>query len=504
MAAGVRGKRDLKILFIYPNLMLQTTFPLSIAIFSAILKQRGFHTDIFDTTFYRTEEVSSDESRVENLQIAKFNLDDEFKKLKSKDDLLRDLESKIREYRPGLIAFSVLEDLWPLTLELLSVTGKFNIPTVAGGIFPTFAPEKVIAAKGIDMVCVGEGEEPILELCDQIDNGSDYTRIPNLWVKKGGEIHKNPLRRLRDLNLNPPPDFSLFDERRFYKPMKGRLYRMGLVETNRGCPFTCAFCNSYAQSRIYQEERGERYFRSRDIGVIHDEIKLLIDRHKVEFIYFPAEVFLFMNKEYMREFVEMYKKFRLPFFCQNRAEVINEETARLLEEMNCHGCAIGIEHGNEEFRYKMLNRKVSNDTYLKAIKCLEKTKVKVSVNNIVGFPDETRELVFDTINLNRNFTAYQINAYYYTPYHGTGLREYCVTKGYIAKDAQTTYVTKDTTLSMPGLSPSAIRGLVRTFTLYARLPKERYPEIAVAERFDEEGNRKFKELQLEYWNRYLK
>jgi len=35
------------------------------------------------------------------------------------------------------------------------------------------------------------------------------------------------------------------------------------------------------------------------------------------------------------------------------------------------------------------------------------------------------------------------------------------------------------------------------------LPKKRYPEIAIAERFDDEGNRKFEELQIEYWNQYM-
>lgn len=500
----VLTKKNFKVLFIYPNLMLQTTFPMAFSIFSAILKHNGYDIDIFDTTFYKTEEVTSDENRVENLQLAKFNLGEEFRKLKNKEQMFEDLNNKIKDYQPNLIAFSILEDLYPLALELVNVTKHFHIPSIAGGLFPTFAPEKVIANEGIDIVCIGEGEEPLLDLCERLSQKLNCNDIANLWVKRDGQIYKNPLRPLRNLDLNPPPDFSLFDERRFYRPMKGKIYRMGLVETNRGCPFTCAYCNSYAQSKLYSESVGESYFRSRDIGVIHDEIKILVEKHKVEFIYFPAEVLLAMSKNYMKEFVKMYKKFHLPFFCQNRAEFINEETINLLEEMNCHGCAIGIEHGNEDFRSKMLNRKVSNETYLKAMKCFEKTNIKVSVNNIVGFPDETRELVFDTINLNRDFTAYQINAYYYTPYHGTSLRQYCVDRDYISKDAQTTYIIKDTILDMPILSKAEIRGLVRTFTLYARFPKERYPEIAISERFDEEGNNKFRELQEEYWSKYLK
>ena len=484
--------------------MLQTTFPMAIAILSAILKQNNYEVDIFDATFYKTESVTSDEYRVKNLQIARFSLGPEFRNLKSKKQMFHELKQKIQDFRPNLIAFSVLEDLYPLTLEMIDITKCFNIPTIAGGLFPTFAPEKVIAKDGIDIICIGDGEEALLELCDRLNAGLDYTDIFNLWVKKDKQVYKNPIRPPRDLNLNPPPDFALFDDRRFYRPMKGKVYRTGLVESNRGCPYTCSYCNSAAQSKLYREKVCRSYFRIKDIGKIHDEIKILIEKYRIEFIYFTAEVFLLINKSYMREFVKMYKKFRLPFFCQNRAEVLNQETARLLEEMNCHSCSLGIEHGNEEFRSKMLNRKVSNETYLKAINALKKVDLTISVNNILGFPDETRELVFDTINLNREFRVFQVNAFYFTPYHGTVLREYCLEKGYITEDAQTSYITKDTILNMPTLSADAIRGLVRTFSLYAKLPKKRYSEIAIAERFSEEGNKKFKKLQEEYWNKYLK
>lgn len=501
---SIISPKNFRILFVYPNLMLQTTFPLAISILSAILKQKGYKVDIFDTTFYKTEEITSDEYRVKNLQIARFSLGPEFKKLKSKEQMFRDLNRKLQDFRPHLIAFSILEDLYPLSLELINITKRFHIPTIAGGLFPTFAPEKVIANDGINIVCIGDGEEALLELCDHLRNKIDYTDILNLWVKRDGEIFRNSIRPPRDLNLNPPPDFLIFDDRRFYRPMKGKVYRMGLVETNRGCPYTCSYCNSAAQSKLYKKEVCKNYFRIKDIGKIYDEIKILLERHKVEFIYFTAEVLLFMNKNYRKEFIKMYKKFRIPFFCQNRAEVLNDENAKFLEEMNCHSCSLGIEHGNEEFRFKVLNRKVSNETYLNAVKSLKKTKITISVNNILGFPDETRELVFDTINLNRKFKVFQINAYYFTPYHGTELRQYCIDKKYISEDSQTSYITKDTIMNMPTLSADEIRGLVRTFSLYAKLPKKRYPEIAIAERFDEEGNRKFEELQAEYWNKYSK
>lgn len=502
----MKDKKDFKILFLYPNLMLQTTFPMAIALFSAILKREGYQVDIFDTTFYRTEEVTSDEARVDNLQIAKFNLGKEFQNLPDKNRLILDLKKKVMHFKPDLIAMSVIEDVFLLTVEMVNAIKQWRIPTLAGGIMPTFAPQKLIEVDGIDMVCVGEGEEILSELCDKLRTGKDYSDVKNLWVKQDQEIIKNPMRPVRDLNLNPPPDFELFDDRRFYKPMKGKVYRMGLVETNRGCPYTCRFCNSYSQSTLHQKEVGLSYFRKRDIGDIHDELKILVDKYRVQFIYFPAEVFFAAGMDYLKEFAKMYRKFRIPFFCQNRAEVISGDRLEYLTDMNCHSMALGVEHGNQDFRRKKLKRAVTNETYLNAIKSLEKTDIKVSVNNILGFPDETRELTWDTIRLNRKFNVYQINAYFFTPYHGAELRQECLEKGYIDEEDHPSSVTKDSLLRMPPpfLSQADIRGLVRTFNLYARFPEDRFPEIAVAEKFDDEGNAMFEKLKAEFYRDYLK
>jgi radical SAM superfamily enzyme YgiQ (UPF0313 family) len=477
---------------------------MAICILSAVLKREGFDVDIFDTTFYKAEDVTSDEARMENLQIKPFDLGEKFKQLKTKEQMFIDLIRKVEEYRPDLVAISILEDVYPLAIEMLRTIEHFKIPTIAGGVFPTFAPEIVIVEKPVTMVCIGEGEEALLEVCQKLANNEDFSNVRNLWIKNGDGIIKNRLHPLRNINLNPLPDFSIFHKDRFLKPMKGKLYKMAPVETHRGCPYSCSFCNSGSQKQLYKNGTGENFLRIKDIGQVYNEIKMLIDKYGVGYIYFPADTFLAMSKEYLKEFTNMYKKFRLPFYCQTRPETINEESVKCLEEMRCHSLSIGIEHGNEDFRYQLLKRKVSNKTYTDAIKHLEGTKIMVSVNNMIGFPDETRELAFDTINLNRKLNVYAHNAYYFTPYHGTSLRDLCLQRGYISADTQTINITKDTVLRMPHFPPDEIKGLIRTFTLYVKFPESRYDEIRVAEKFDEEGNIVFKRLQQEFWQKYFK
>lgn len=492
-----------KVLFLYPNLMLQTGFPMAICTFSAVLKQEGFEVELFDTTFYKTEDITSDEARMENLQVKPFDLGEKFRHLRTRVQMFEDLVSKVNSYKPDLIAISILEDMYPLSVDMLRCIEGFGIPVIAGGVFPSFAPEIVISEKAVTMICIGEGEDVLVDVCRRLSNKEDISDVGSLWVKSAGQIRKNPLRPLRNINLNPLPDFSIFHKDRFLKPMKGRLYKMAPVETHRGCPYTCSFCNSNSQKELYKQGTGETFLRVKDVGQVYSEIKMLIEKYAVEYIYFPADTFLAMSKDYLQEFTHMYKKFGLPFYCQTRAETINEDTVRALTEMNCHSLSIGIEHGSEDFRYKLLKRKVSNKTYIDAIKALEKSNIMVSVNNIIGFPDETRALAFETIKLNRQLKVYANNAYYFTPYHGTPLRKYCVEKGYISGETQTVNITKGTVLNMPQFSQEEIKGLIRTFTLYVKFPEDRYDEIRIAEKFDKAGNAMFSKLQQEFWQKYF-
>jgi radical SAM superfamily enzyme YgiQ (UPF0313 family) len=125
----------------------------------------------------------------------------------------------------------------------------------------------------------------------------------------------------------------------------------------------------------------------------------------------------------------------------------------------------------------------------------------------MGFPDETRDLVFDTIELNRHIQSATINAYLFNPYKGTELYKVCERKGYLprAGDDQVIDISLSgdypyfkTILNMPTISKTELLGLQRTFVLYAKLPRSEFPRIRIAEQFDGEGNRMFAQLRKEY------
>ena len=172
--------------------------------------------------------------------------------------------------------------------------------------------------------------------------------------------------------------------------------------------------------------------------------------------------------------------------------------------MNCDRISIGLEHGNEEFRKKVLNKHFTNRHVMEAFKILEKSRIPVTVNNIIGFPDETRDLAFDTIRLNRSIKADSINAYFFVPYRGTSLRHHCIEKGYIHADAKTDSLMRRSILNMPQFHPNEIEGLVRTFPLYVKMPESHFDKIRIAEQLNEEGDRALSELREIFFKEYFR
>lgn len=502
------GYKHFRILFLYPNFqMSHLLIPAGISILSAVLKQAGFQTKIFDTTLYKPKNKGFDEIRLEMLQLKKFNLS-EREVFYKETDITQDFIDTLDEYKPNLVAVSILEDTFPIAVPLMREAKKRGVLVIAGGIMASFAPNDVAKEPSVDIICEGEGENSLLALCTRLYEGKNYNDIPNLWIKNpDGTITKNELGPTVNVDELPYSDYDGFDPARFYRSMQGRVMRILPVEMHRGCPYQCAFCEDPMLNVLYKRIK-QRYHRAKSPKRLADEIKYFVDHYKAEYIYFNAETFFAMPNDDFIELANIYiKDIHLPFWLQTRPETITESRVALLKEMGVHHVNVGLEHGNEEFRHRVLKRSMKNALIINGLSLLHREGISTTVNNIMGFPDETRELIFDTIELNRHIQSATINAYLFNPYKGTELYKVCMEKGYLPKEGDEQVVdgalSQDfpyfkTILNMPTISKAELLGLQRTFVLYAKLPRSEFPRIEIAEKFDDEGHRMFAQLRDEF------
>jgi radical SAM superfamily enzyme YgiQ (UPF0313 family) len=482
---------------------MATLVPINLSLLAPCLKQAGFEVDLFDTTYYKWEDINFEQKKVELLQLKPFSYKEKGVDYKN-TDMFEDLRKKVNDFKPDLIAITLVEDTFELGMSLLNAIKDYNAPVIAGGVFVTFSAADVIANENVDIVCIGEGEKALVELCEKMRSAEDYSSVQNLWIKRKDGVIKNPMRRLIDINTLPYIDYDIFERKRLYRPMQGKIYIMIHVEIDRGCPYDCTYCEAPHLRRLFQEEGCGTYYRRKRIDRVMNEIKHLVKKYNPDYINFNAESFLAKPVSELREFAEKYKEIGLPFWCQSRPETVTEEKIKILKDMNCQNMQFGIEHGNEEFRAKVLNRHYTNKKMIDAFKIVEKYGIAYTVNNIIGFPDENRELVFDTINVNRQINPATMNVYFFTPYKGTRLYQYCIEKGYIEKDKKVHQLLDGVELKMDSISYIELKGLQRTFPLYAKLPEDMFEKIRIAERFDEEGNKMFKKLKEIYYEKFFK
>jgi hypothetical protein len=498
----------INVLFIYPNTFGMNMLPPAIALFSALLKREGHGIEVFDTTYYQTDYgIDSDGTKMEFLNVVPYDMDGRGIRLRT-TDWRDDLTKQVARFKPDLIAISSTEDMWELGLHVLAEVEpykkEYQVPVIAGGVFPTFAPALALRSPLVDMVCVGEGEHALVDLCDRIARGTSWDDVTNLWVKQAdGTIKKNPIRKPVDINDVPMIDVSIFEDARLYRPMAGRVYRMLPIETVRGCPYTCRFCNSPDQVTLYKREANSRFLRKRSMELVHKELKYFKEKLNLEYAYFWADVFLALNGREFDEFCEMYSDIRLPFWMQTRPETISHDNIRRLADVGLHRISFGIEHGNEEFRSRVIDRRWKNADIIEALKIPHQYGVQFSVNNITGFPTESRALAMDTVELNRQIEADNANLYSYTPFHGTPLRRMCEDMGLVAPDTITKCLTDKPVFGQPDYPIEDVMGLRKCFVLYVALPRERWPDIRRAEPDTPEGNRIFAELKQEYMDRYF-
>ena len=207
----------IKVLFLYPNTYGMNMLPPAIATFSSILKNEGHKIEVFDTTYYSTDHGNnSDGTKEEGLNVVPFSKEMVKRGLVPKTTKWQDdISEQVDRFKPDLIALSTTEDMWELGIRLLGQIKSYikenKVPVIAGGVFPTFAPDLCIENELVDLVCVGEGENALIDLCKKIELGEDYSDVTNLWVKKDGKvIKKNSITKPVDINKNPIIDTTIF------------------------------------------------------------------------------------------------------------------------------------------------------------------------------------------------------------------------------------------------------------------------------------------------------
>lgn len=343
-----------------------------------------------------------------------------------KEDLLEYLKRE----KPDVIAFSISSTDYSWAEKIAGrIKKQMKALIVFGGPHPTYFPE-FIKRPFADIICIGEGEYATLELMNAIERGEDYSRIRNLWVKKGRRVIKNPLRNLiEDLDELPIPDRKIYFKYKFLRETPVKRFA-----PSRGCPYNCTYCYNQCYKQLY---RGKgTYTRYRSPAHVIEEMKMVRDCATMEAVSIVSDTFT-TYKKWMADFLELYKKeIGLPFYCQARYNEIDEDTVRKLREAGCNYVALGVESGNPRVRNLILKKNITNEQIIEGSRLIKKYGLKLLTFNMFCLPTETLEEALDTVRINAKIRADVMSSTILQPTPGTQIFDFIFDNGLFEHDVE--------------------------------------------------------------------
>ncbi len=351
------------------------------------------------------------------------------------DALEENIIEKALKINPTIIAFSITssDSTWMIARgrDLRKIFKKFII---CGGPHPTFYPE-IIQEGFLDAICIGEGEEAIIDLVNAIENNEDITGIKNLIVKKDNNIYYNEIRPLiQNLDSNPFPHRTIYDHYAFFKDPKNDIFCKNTIQTSRGCPFKCTFCLSSLYNKIC-EGKGKT-FRNRTVPNVVEELMLIKKEYpQLKLFNFVDDSFTLSPRTWLYAFLEQYKReINIPFAIQTRPDLLDEYLIKKLKEANCYAIKMGIESGNNYIRNTIFKKGITTQQILKITSLIKKYGIKLHINNILGAPGETLETALETFEFSRKINPTFAMGYPLNPFPGTEIFYYAIKRKYLDQE----------------------------------------------------------------------
>ena len=350
----------------------------------------------------------------------------------------------------NLIGISLMTNYFDNAIQITQkLKENYDTPILWGGVHPTIRPEECL--NYADMVCIGEGEDALVELAYKMSDGP-CNHVHGIWFKYKEKIIKNPIQPLtQSLDNMPFPDY---DYRTHYilnneciQKMDEKLIKKYLGGTyvtvpTRGCPFGCTYCCNNTINNMYPDQKP---LRKRSISNI---IKELVEIKKllpfIDRIYFDDDAFFFFSVNEIMEFCKKYRKnICIPLAITGATPTtLTREKLSLLVAAGLNFIRVGIQTGSKR-GLKLYNRRYTNQQVERTVRIINEFNYKIKMPQydiILDNPWETDEDSIETLMfLSTLPTPYKLSLFSLSFYPGTELYTKAKKDGIIIDDLKDVY-----------------------------------------------------------------
>ena len=281
------------------------------------------------------------------------------------------------------VGISYMSDCAPDVLKAVEIARAegYGGPIVLGGPGATSSADEIVAGwPGVDCVVLGEGESVALDVFSSLIDKKSLSGMPGIRAR--GMQRSSSRVRIRDLD-------ALYAEPR-YDRFLASYGDVVPIETTRGCPYGCTFCDA---SALWSGRQVRRSLESvlRDVA------------HYVELGYRRFHFLddtLTASPSYVLHLCEGLSELQVTWHCSVRAEHLRPALIDSLAEAGCVSVFVGIESGAEAIRAA-----IGKPIDLQAVEhdiAYASGRLSVTASLMWGFPFETLSQFRQTLRLSRS------------------------------------------------------------------------------------------------------
>jgi radical SAM superfamily enzyme YgiQ (UPF0313 family) len=200
-----------------------------------------------------------------------------------------------------------------------------------------------------------------------------------------------------------------------------------------------------------------RAYRWRSPKNVVDEMQLVHDKYGVDQVTFYDDAFTVNRERVVKICEELHaRKLDMTWDCGTRVDMLDRELLKMMYDAGCIAVWLGVESGSEAILGAM-NKRIKLDQTRLAYKTAHDVGLITIANVVLGFPGETEETAWETINFLKKLNPDDVGFYVATPYPGTPMYELVKQKGWLRITDFDKYDTAQPTFETPWLSMEKIR-----------------------------------------------
>jgi radical SAM superfamily enzyme YgiQ (UPF0313 family) len=358
--------------------------------------------------------------------------------------------SRIGQVDSDVVGVTATTLLYKSALEMIKIAKEVHpeCTTMLGGSHVSFWDENALnECPSLDIVVRREGEMTFLELLQKLQSKSSLAGVlGSTFRKSDGTVVRNEDRPfIENLDDLPFPAHHLLPLDAFHRMGK----TIFPLTTSRGCVYWCDFCSTV---RMF----GKGY-RMRSPKNVVDEMEMLQNKYGESQFTFYDDAFT-VNRERVVKICEELRarKLAVNWDCETRVDMVDKELLQTMRNAGCMAVWFGVESGSQKILGQM-NKKIKLDQTRYAYKTAHDLGLMTVASTVIGFPGETEETAWETINFIKELNPDDIGFYVATPYPGTPMYDLVKQKGWLRITDFNRYDTATPTFETPWMSMDKIR-----------------------------------------------